>query len=121
MLNLTEQDSRLSNNLKEVDKLSKKFHKRRKLKPIIATTISLLGLPSQGVADAPILAHLMRPNEVNLALQGRGGVLVGCEAIRSCLLELGHQLIGVSHEEVDEVLPIDWLKVSPIWEQKETN
>ena len=114
MLNLTEQDSRLSNNLKEVDKLSKKFHKRRKLKPIIATTISLLGLPRQGVADAPILTHLMRLDEVNLTLQGCGGILVGREAIRSRLLELGHQLVGHGDEVVHQVLPVDRLEVAAI-------
>ena len=104
----------MSNNLREVDKLSKKFHKRRKLKPIIATTISLLGLPRQGVADAPILTHLMRLDEVNLTLQGCGGVLVRREAIRSRLLELGHQLVGHGDKVVHQVLPVDRLEVAAI-------
>ena len=89
-----------------------------KNKPLIEPSIGVLGLPSHSIVDPKILGSLVRPDQVDLPLETGTPVLVRGQSLVGGLLELGHQLIGVSHKEVDEVLPIDRLKVSPIWEQK---
>ena len=56
----------------------------------------------------------MRPENVDLALEGRRLVLMGHEALRGRTLEIGRHLIGVRDQTVHKVLAIDRLEVSTI-------
>ena len=56
----------------------------------------------------------MRAEQTNLALEGGGGVLVRSETIIRGLLQLRHQPVGVDHERVDQILPVNGLEMSSI-------
>ena len=82
--------------------------------PLVAATIRFLGLPSQSIADTTILISLVAPDEVDLALNSHGSILMGGKPLGGRFLQLGHQLVGVGDEGVHQVLAVDGLEMATV-------
>ena len=93
---------------------SKKVKLKKKVSPIIDTTVGLLSLSSKGVVDTLILDSLVRPQEVDLPLETGGLVLMKGQTLTSWALYLDENVVGAVDQRLDEILPIDRLEVTTI-------
>ena len=83
-------------------------------KPFVGPSVGLLGLTSQSKVDQLVLGGLVRAQQVDLALQGGGLVLLRRQTLGGRPLELGHGTVGPIDQGLHKIFSVSRLEMTTI-------